>query len=653
MTAAPPVTTALRVSALAMAVSGIAVLAVTGLLSGVAAGIGVILLAAAAAAPTRFVSPRGLSNRRLVARGVILTISVFTLFWRSRSGAPSDLSGALVEFGSPIAPLLVGVLIAQFLVTDRVRDVRVTLVLSGMAFVLALAWSPRPAVALTLLVGFLALVFACHEAHLATRRGKADVVGSALEERGSRAPWGQLAMLTAVAVGIAIAAATLIPPSEGITSRNRLGGQAGFGGSVSHTSQGYTSGVLDLRARGTLPDTPVLEVPAGSPRLWRGLILTDYDGTTWRAGRSDAWKTGGPAPAQPERRDVVRIREGFSGVLLAPGLPVRVEADGELQDVAGGYQLRERSGGRYPQGYAVTSSAAVPTAALREATGADLDPRDPTVRPPHLPTRVHDLARQLTADAATRYDAVLSVERYLAEHATYRLDSPVPPPGQDAVDHFLFEARTGFCMQFASAATVLLRSAGIPARLVTGFSGGTPTDDGRLLRAENAHAWVEVWYPGVGWVASDPTAGAQLADASGSWLARADALMLAVQRRSGLVAAVVAALVVVGLGVFWAVRRRRRAPAPAGAVSGRARSPVVAAFLRLETALERSGAPRAPAESLTELAARLPAGPPVTDALDVLARVCYAGRSPDVRAVQEAARVIDDVAAGLLADQSR
>ena len=101
MTATPPVTTALRVSALAMAVSGIAVLAVTGLLSGVAAGIGVILLAAAAAAPTRFVSPRGLSNRRFVARGVILTISVFTLFWRSRSGAPSDLSGALVEFGSP------------------------------------------------------------------------------------------------------------------------------------------------------------------------------------------------------------------------------------------------------------------------------------------------------------------------------------------------------------------------------------------------------------------------------------------------------------------------------------------------------------------------------------------------------------------------
>jgi hypothetical protein len=80
---------------------------------------------------------------------------------------------------------------------------------------------------------------------------------------------------------------------------------------------------------------------------------------------------------------------------------------------------------------------------------------------------------------------------------------------------------------------------------------------------------------------------------------------------------------------------------------------VVAAFVRLEAALDRVGAPRAPAESLAELAGRLPAGQPIAGALGVLEKVCYARRSPDVHAVQEAARVIDDVAAGLLADQSR
>jgi hypothetical protein len=80
---------------------------------------------------------------------------------------------------------------------------------------------------------------------------------------------------------------------------------------------------------------------------------------------------------------------------------------------------------------------------------------------------------------------------------------------------------------------------------------------------------------------------------------------------------------------------------------------VVAAFVRLEAALDRVGAPRAPAESLAELASRLPSAQPIAGALGVLEHVCYARRPPDAYAVQEAARVIDDVAAGLLAAQSR
>ena len=270
--------------------------------------------------------------------------------------------------------------------------------------------------------------------------------------------------------------------------------------------------------------------------------------------------------------------------------------------------------------------------------------------PPQLPSRVAELARHVTGGAATRYDAVRAVELFLADRATYRLDSPVPPPGRDAVDHFLFDARTGFCEQFASAETVLLRAVGIPARLVTGFAGGTPTDDGRLLRAEHAHAWVEVWYPGVGWVASDPTAGAQLAEGTRSLLTRVDAALRSLQDRAGLVASSAALLALLALA-WWAARRRTRSPA--ASTAPRSPSPVVAAFLRLEAALERGGSPRAPAESLSELASRLPAQPPVAGAIAVLEQVCYAGRTPDAQAVQEAARTIDDVAAGLLAAQSR
>jgi transglutaminase-like putative cysteine protease len=318
--------------------------------------------------------------------------------------------------------------------------------------------------------------------------------------------------------------------------------------------------------------------------------------------------------------------------------------------VPGGYLLRASEGDTYPNAYTVTSAVtALPAEALRAASGADPELGETAL--PALPARVIALSRTLTSGAATRYDAVASVERYLGEHATYRLDSPVPPPGQDAVDHFLFEARTGFCEQFASAEAVLLRAAGIPARLVTGFSGGTPSDGGRHLRAQDAHAWVEVWYPGVGWVASDPTAGAALADTSASLLTRVDQALRSVQRHAGWSLLVGVLLALLAAGLVWA--RRRRVPRGVLPVAPRVTSPVVAAFARLESALDRAGTPRAPAESLGELAHRLPAEPPLSDALAVLELVCYSGRAPTVSAVQDAARAIDDATAGLLAGQPR
>ena len=144
------------------------------------------------------------------------------------------------------------------------------------------------------------------------------------------------------------------------------------------------------------------------------------------------------------------------------------------------------------------------------ATGSDpVDPKWTAVEP-GLPTRVRALATQLTAAAPTRYDAVSAVDGYLQTHEIYDLTSPVPAPGQDAVDDFLFVTHRGFCEQFASAAVIMLRSTGIPARLVTGYSKGDLTSEPgeRIMRGTDAHAWIQVWYPGVGWVTSDPTAAA-------------------------------------------------------------------------------------------------------------------------------------------------
>jgi hypothetical protein len=126
-----------------------------------------------------------------------------------------------------------------------------------------------------------------------------------------------------------------------------------------------------------------------------------------------------------------------------------------------------------------------------------------------LPGRVGDLARAVTAGRTTWYDAVVAVQAWLRANTRYDLDVPRDPDGVDAVDHFLFETRRGYCEQIASSIAVMLRTLGIPARLVTGYGPGerNPLTGYFEVKQSDAHAWVEVFYPGIGWVPYDPTFG--------------------------------------------------------------------------------------------------------------------------------------------------
>ena len=651
----PPVTSLLRGSVLVTACAGFVALALTGLLNAPVATAAAVCACLAAAAPVRFPTPAARSGR-WVAAGFFIACGAVAAFNSSGDlDVIVNLETALTQLGRLIAPLMTGVLIAQFLVADRPRDLRVALILGCLTFLLAVGLAPRPAVLIPLLVAWPAIVTALHESRLANLRAAADVV--AIADTPAPTPRVPRSTLKLAAVSAAVAAiiAVVIPASDGVEARGRLTGPTGqaLGGAQGRSVEAYSSGVLDLRARGDLPETPVAEVPRDSPGLWRGVVLSFYDGISWRAGAGPGLggSTGGDGLASAVRRDTVRLREGFAGVLLSPGSPLQVGVDGTVVSIDGGLAIEPPPDGGYPTTYSVSSAVTDPPAqVLRAAQGSEPTTIDVLGVPPQVPARVRSLGLQLTSGAATRYDAVRAVEDYLRGAATYRLDSPVPPRGRDAVDHFLFDAKTGFCEQFASAEAVLLRAGGIPARLVTGFSGGTDEGDTRLVRSSNAHAWVEVWYPGVGWVASDPTAGAVLAG-GGSLVSRVDAFLSALQRDHGpAIGLGGAVLALLWFAVFRLRAGRVLAPPPP---RPNLRSPVVAAFSRLEAALERAGAPRAPAESLAELASRLPPGQPVEGALGVLEQVCYAPRSPEVAAVQDAARVLDDVTAGLLAQETR
>jgi transglutaminase-like putative cysteine protease len=126
--------------------------------------------------------------------------------------------------------------------------------------------------------------------------------------------------------------------------------------------------------------------------------------------------------------------------------------------------------------------------------------------PPHLDARIPQLAGQITESAANDYDRAASLERYLTTQYTYTLQLPRIVPN-DPLASFLFDRKRGHCEYFASAMAVMLRTLHIPSRVVNGFRTGEFNDltGSYVVRASNAHSWVEAYIGGYGWVSFDPT----------------------------------------------------------------------------------------------------------------------------------------------------
>jgi transglutaminase-like putative cysteine protease len=306
------------------------------------------------------------------------------------------------------------------------------------------------------------------------------------------------------------------------------GGPAG-GSPPPWNPRGYFgfSATVDLRVRGRLDDEVVMRVRATHRYNWRALVFDTYTGVGWTVSDPRVYAIDGSYPpitlvhqgdealgesAQP--RQVVQTffidREQPNVVFAAP-IPERlyVPSSRVYLDRFGAVRLTNTL--KPGTIYSVVSRAFVPDSQRLRASPEDIPRtvRDRYLALPALPARVRALAQRLAAGQPTRYDRVMAVHRFLRTH--YRYDLTIPPqarPG-DAVDHFLFVERRGYCEHFASAMVVLLRAAGIPARLVTGYTSGTPNLVTGLFEVRNsdAHAWVEVYFMGQGWVEFDPTPG--------------------------------------------------------------------------------------------------------------------------------------------------
>jgi hypothetical protein len=247
---------------------------------------------------------------------------------------------------------------------------------------------------------------------------------------------------------------------------------------------------------------------------------------------------------------------------------------------------------------------------------------------PALDPRVTALAHRLAASAgasadpgAHAYDVIQSIEGWIAAHTRYSTDIPPLAPGQDSVTQFLFGNRVGFCEQISTATVVMLRALGIPAREATGYVPGSfnPITDLYDVHASDAHAWVQVWFPGYGWQNFDPTAQVPLANPTPGSVIAHD-LSVGLHRVPWIPLGIVAVLVAAVLA--W---RRRRAAQPATWAERIARD--------LERAGAKAGWPRLPAETLRSYAGRLAMlapheRPRLTDAAAMVEAATYGGVEP-------------------------
>ena len=149
------------------------------------------------------------------------------------------------------------------------------------------------------------------------------------------------------------------------------------------------------------------------------------------------------------------------------------------------------------------------------------------LRVPDLDPRIARLARQITSAATNNYDRAAALQDYLRANFSYSLDPSGIEP-KDPIGSFLFKSKSGYCEYFAAAMALMLRTLDIPSRLVNGFQTGSYNPIGKdfVVRARDAHSWVEVYFPRYGWIAFDPTPADPNPIQAGAWEDYLDALNL-------------------------------------------------------------------------------------------------------------------------------
>ena len=283
---------------------------------------------------------------------------------------------------------------------------------------------------------------------------------------------------------------------------------------------------------------------------WRGIVLTNFTGNSWTTPQQDQTEIEpnvggeylfGPPPRagdrfnsmhytvlmEPIATDAIFVAppvQSITGKFGLDGVPAHHPTDAKSfllpagAALSRGYLFIDRTGSLFNPTrnnskirYEGTARMSLATPADLRAASTDFPPEireDYLQLPPKIDPRIKKLAMDVTARQTNDYDRAAEIRRYLIGHYSYTLDLTGPTGrNPDPLGYFLFTSHAGHCEYFATAMTVMLRSIDVPARYVTGFLPGEYNDVGGdyIIRGSDAHAWVEVFFNGYGWITFDPT----------------------------------------------------------------------------------------------------------------------------------------------------
>ncbi|MGF7049410.1 hypothetical protein J2T13_003921 [Paenibacillus sp. DS2015] len=304
---------------------------------------------------------------------------------------------------------------------------------------------------------------------------------------------------------------------------------------------GYSSGEEELGSPLHPNSKIVFTAQTPSPSYWRGETLSYYDGRRWADPQVflDAIPLSSRLQSlslsnHTEQQTMIQTVEFsqamseqtplFGGGNIVHIMEINTERGDRPEYVlhsditdnvklAGSTAKKTANIGNAITGYQIeVLSPIVKEDELRKGMGSDPEPITQRYLqlPDALPSRINLLSARITSGTNNRYDATLAIQTYLKEQYQYNMNTKVPPDQADFVDDFLFRTRQGYCNHFATAMTIMLRTQGIPARYVKGYTQGTLEKGSTtkyIVDEINAHAWVEVYFPESGWTPFDPTPG--------------------------------------------------------------------------------------------------------------------------------------------------